>query len=63
MIEPRSDSNQPLLQSGINLKYKYIVMVITATKVNAIDIPYPFHSILHYPCGGYAPLGPIASPL
>ena len=50
-------------------------MMITATKVKAIHIPYPTPapphthtrtcpppSILHYPCGGYPPLGPTAPP-
>ena len=50
-------------------------MMITVTKVKAIHIPYPTPapphthtgtcpppSILHYPCGGYRPLGPTAPP-
>ena len=50
-------------------------MMITATKVKAIHIPYPtpapphthtghvhLPSILHQPCGGYLPLGPTAPP-
>ena len=50
-------------------------MMITATKVKAIHIPYPtpapphthtghvhLPSILHNPCGGYPPLGPTAPP-
>ena len=50
-------------------------MMITATKVKAIRIPYPtpapphthtghvhLPSILHNPCGGYPPLGPTAPP-
>ena len=48
-------------------------MMITATKVKAIHIPYPtpapphthtghvhLPSILHYPCGECLPLGPTA---
>ena len=50
-------------------------MMITATKVKVIHIPYPtppllihtqghghLPSILHHPCGGYRPLGPTAPP-